>query len=321
MRIAFLGTPEFALPSLRMLYDCGHELTVFTQPDRPKDRGHGISMPPVKELAFSLGIPVFQFDRIRSEEGVRALISAAPDLMVTAAFGQILSEEDLAVPKLGCINVHGSLLPKYRGAAPIQWAVINGEKKTGVTTMMTDIGLDTGDILLTRETEIGENETSGELFERLSVLGAELLRETISALENGELKRTPQNEAEATKCGVIRKHMAEIDFKMSAHRIHDLIRGMNPSPVAFTTLDGQPVKIYSSRKNGFDRLNDADVDDERFSSAVPGECVIADPKRGLFVKCGEGLLEIKELQFAGKRIMDAKSALNSRKLYGRVLGQ
>lgn len=313
MRIAFLGTPEFALPSLKMLYDEGHTLAVFTQPDRPKDRGHGLAMPPVKELALSYGLPVFQFEKIRSAEGVEALTEFAPDLMVTAAFGQILSAEDLAVPKYGCINVHGSLLPRYRGAAPIQWAVINGEKKTGVTTMMTDVGLDTGDILLACETEIGENETAGELYERLSLLGAELLKDTITALERGELKRTPQNEAEATRCGMIKKHMATIDFSNTSARVHDHIRGMNPSPVAFTVLDGQTIKIYSSRKAP--ELN------ESFKDAVPGECVIADPKKGLFVKCSDGSIEIKELQFAGKKVMDAKSTLNSKKLLGRILGE
>ncbi len=313
MRIAFLGTPGFALPSLKMLYNEGHELAVFTQPDRPRDRGHGISMPPVKELALSLGLPVFQFERIRNEEGVSALKGFGPDLMVTAAFGQILSEENLALPLYGCINVHGSLLPKYRGAAPIQWAIINGEKKTGVTSMMTDVGLDTGDILLSRETEIGEDETSGELYERLSVMGAELLKDTISLLEAGKLERTPQTESEATKCGVIKKYMAEIDFSKPAAKVHDLIRGMNPAPIAFTKLDGQPVKIYSSRKTVIPAFDHPD--------SVPGECVVADPKRGLFVRCGDGVLEITCLQFAGKKPMDAKSALNSRKMLGKVLGE
>lgn len=313
MRIAFLGTPEFALPSLRMLAEEGHELAVFTQPDRPKDRGHGIAMPPVKELAVELGLPVFQFSRIRDPEGVEALREFAPQLMVTAAFGQILSAENLSIPEFGCINVHGSLLPKYRGAAPIQWSVINGEKVTGVTTMMTDIGLDTGDILLSRETPIGEDETSGELYARLADLGAEVLKETIDKLIAGELIRTPQDEDEATRCGMIRKYMAEIDFNKTAEQIHDLVRGMNPSPIAFTRLDGQPVKIYKTAK--------VYPEDGEFDEALPGECVIADGKRGLFVKCLDGLIEIKELQFPNSRRMEAKAALNSKKMYGRVLGQ
>ncbi len=313
MKIAFLGTPEFALPSLRMLCEEGHELAVFTQPDRPRDRGHGLAMPPVKQLALELGLPVFQFERIRSQEGVEALKAFAPDLMVTAAFGQILSKEDLDIPKYGCINVHGSLLPKYRGAAPIQWSVINGEKITGVTTMMTDIGLDTGDILMLCATEIGEDETSGELYSRLADLGAELLKNTIASLENGTLTRTKQNEEEATRCGMIKKQMAEIDFDQPVCRVHDLVRGMNPSPVAFTKLDGQPVKVFRTVKHC---PYEADI-----TGAEPGECVIADSKRGLFVKCADGLIEIKELQFPGSKRMDAKAALNSKKLLNKVLGK
>ncbi|MCR5809682.1 MAG: methionyl-tRNA formyltransferase [Clostridiales bacterium] len=312
MRIAFLGTPEFALPSLAMLKAEGHELEVFTQPDRPKDRGHGLAMPPVKVFALENGIPVFQFERIRGEEGVSALRDFAPDLMVTAAFGQILSAENLAVPKYGCINVHGSLLPKYRGAAPIQWAVVDGEKTTGVTTMMTDIGLDTGDILLKAETAIGEDETAGELYERLAVLGADLLKETICRLEEGTLLRTPQDEEMATRCGVIKKYMAEIDFGASCCRVHDLVRGMNPAPTAFTKLNGQAVKVYKTVKH-------PELAGE-FTEASVGECVIADSRKGLFVKCADGVIEIAELQFAGSKRMETKAALNSRKLLGAVLG-
>ncbi|MCR5610677.1 MAG: methionyl-tRNA formyltransferase [Clostridiales bacterium] len=313
MRIAFLGTPEFALPSLQALYDAGHELNVFTQPDRPKDRGHGLKMPPVKELALSLGLPVYQFEKIRREEGVAALSSFAPDLMVTAAFGQILSQENLDIPRYGCINVHGSLLPKYRGAAPIQWSVINGETETGVTTMMTDIGLDTGDILMTRRTPIGENETAGELYDRLSVMGAELLIETVNALIDGTLTRTKQVEEDASRCGMIKKYMAGIDFGKSVKEVHDLIRGMNPAPVAFTAFDGQPLKVFRSLI--------PEVQAEGYEDAAPGECVIADSKKGLYVKCLDGIIEICELQFSGSRRMDAKSALNSKKMLGKTLGK
>lgn len=313
MKTAFLGTPEFALPSLEMLIAQGHEICVFTQPDRPKDRGHGLAMPPVKELALKYGLPVYQFRRIREPEGVEALRAFGPDLMVTAAFGQILSEENLSIPAYGCINVHGSLLPKYRGAAPIQWSVINGEQRTGVTTMMTDIGLDTGDILLSRETEIGEDETAGELYSRLAVMGAELLKETIDRLVDGTLVRTSQDPEEATYCGMIKKPMAKIDFSKTAKQIHDLVRGMDPSPVAFTLLDGQPIKVY---KTVTECPYEVDC-----SGAQEGQCVIADAKRGLFVRCGDGLVGITELQFAGSRRMDSKAALNSKKLLDRVLGQ
>ena len=175
MRIAFCGTPDFAVPSLQMLIDEGHELALFTNPDKPKGRKGELTPPPTKVLAEKHGIPVYQFEKIRRPEGIEALRAFAPDLMVTAAFGQILSAENLSIPKYGCINVHGSLLPKYRGAAPIQWSIIEGEKITGVTTMLTDVGLDTGDMLLRREVEIGENETAGELFDRLAAIGAELL--------------------------------------------------------------------------------------------------------------------------------------------------
>ena len=182
MRIAFLGTPEFAVPSLQMLIDHGHTLTVFSQPDRPAGR-HGAVLPtPVKALALQHGIPVQQFDKIRSPEGVAALRDFGPDLMVTAAFGQLLSAENLSIPRMGCINVHGSLLPKYRGAAPIQWSVINGDRVTGVTTMFTDVGMDTGDMLLREETAIGPDETAGELYERLAVIGARVLERTMDAV-------------------------------------------------------------------------------------------------------------------------------------------
>ena len=183
MKIAFLGTPDFAIPSLDMLFCEGHSLAVFTQPDRPVGRHAVLTPPPTKAYAQERGIPVFQFEKIRLPDGVQALREFAPDLMVTAAFGQILSAENLSIPKFGCINVHGSLLPKYRGAAPIQWAIINGESETGITTMMTDIGMDTGDILLVDRIAIDPDETAGELFERMAILGAETLRQTIAALE------------------------------------------------------------------------------------------------------------------------------------------
>ena len=307
MRIAFLGTPDFALPSLRMLIGRGDELAVFTQPDRPKGRHGELTPPPVKVMAEEYGIPVFQFEKIRLPEGVAALKAFAPELMVTAAFGQILSQENLDIPKYGCINVHGSLLPKYRGAAPIQCAVINGEKRTGVTTMLTDVGLDTGDILMMREVDIGENETAGELFDRLAVLGAEVLKSTIEAMESGTLSRTKQDESLATKCKMIKKEQARIDFSLPAKTVHDLVRGMNPWPVAYCMLDGEMVKIYATR------LSEKRID------STPGECVIADPRLGLFVAVGDGVIEITELQFAGSKRMDALTALRGHELKGRVL--
>ncbi|MEG1548605.1 MAG: methionyl-tRNA formyltransferase [Clostridia bacterium] len=307
MRIAFLGTPDFALPSLRMLIQRGDELCVFTQPDRPKGRHGTLTPPPVKVLAEQHGIPVYQFDKIRLPEGVEALTAFAPDLMVTAAFGQILSQENLDIPKHGCINVHGSLLPQYRGAAPIQWAVINGERVTGITTMLTDAGLDTGDILLQREVEIYENETSGELFDRMADIGARVLLDTIAALEGGTLKRMPQDSARATKCRMIKKDMAKIDFSLPHKQIHNFVRGMNPWPVAFFELDGEQVKLYSTRLTQY------------AGNGRIGECVSTDPKEGVFVNTGDGLLELLELQFPGAKRMDARTCAHGRSLAGRLL--
>lgn len=315
MRIAFLGTPEFAVPSLKMLIDCGHEIEVYTQPDRPKDRGHALAMPAVKLAALEAGLPVRQFERIRREEGVLALREFAPDLMVTAAFGQLLSEENLSIPKYGCINVHGSLLPEYRGASPIQTAIIEGKKITGVTTMLTSLGMDTGDILLKKETEIGENETYGELYSRLAVLGAELLRETIARLEDGTLTRTPQDGELATYCRPIKKQDAQIDFALPTQRIHDLVRGLNPSPAAFALLDGKSVRILKT-KPIFTPEDFPKADLNACLAALPGECVAASPKQGLAVRTGDGFIEIVELQFPGGKPMQAKAALNGKKLLG-----
>ncbi len=307
MRIAFLGTPDFALPSLNMLLAGGHELGVFTQPDKPVGRRSVLSAPPVKAATLAHGLPVWQFEKIRSAEGVKALRDFAPELMVTVAFGQLLSAENLAIPQHGCVNVHASLLPKYRGAAPIQWAVINGERVTGVTTMMTDVGLDTGDILLARETEIGPNETAGELFARLADIGAEVLRDTVRAIENGTLVREKQNEALATKCSIIKKEHGHIAFANGAKRAHDLVRGTDPWPGAYALVEGETLKIWKTRR-----------------TSLPGEgkiglCAVASPREGLFVDCGDELLEIMELQFPGAKRMDAKTALRGRALLGKVL--
>lgn len=307
MKIAFLGTPDFALPSLKMLYERGDDIVVFTQPDKPVGRKAIMTAPPVKKLALEYGLDVFQLDKIRSEEGLAALKDADPELMVTAAFGQILSKENLSVPRYGCINVHGSLLPKYRGAAPIQWAVINGEEKTGVTTMLTDIGLDTGDILLERETEIGKDETAGELFDRLAEMGAELLKETIEKLERNELEPKKQNDAEATKCSMIKKEHGHIDFSKSEKAIHDLVRGMNPWPCAYAMLEGKAVKIWRTRR----------IPTKKTGSKA-GSILCADKQNGLIVKCGDGDIEILELQFPGSKRMSAQAAMLGHELVGKV---
>lgn len=307
MRIAFLGTPEFALPSLEMLRTSGHTLAVFTQPDRPVGRHATLTPPPTKAYALAHGIPVYQFEKIRLPEGVAALKDFAPDLMVTAAFGQLLSAENLAIPRLGCINVHGSLLPKYRGAAPIQWAIIDGETETGITTMMTAIGMDTGDILLVDKIAIDPDETAGELFERMAVLGAETLRRTISALEAGTLIRIPQDETQATKCPMLKKEHGKLDFSQPCAVVHDRVRGTNPWPGAYAMLGDEVLKIHKTQKT------DHAIGEE------PLGILKGSAKSGLFVRCADGWLEIVELQATGGKRMRAKDYLLGRSLEGKVL--
>ena len=293
-----MGTPDFAVPSLRALIDQGYEVVgVFCQPDRPKGRGHKLAACPVKELAQSAGIPVFQPERIKREEGVAMLKGCAPDLCVTAAFGQLLSQEILDIPPLGTINVHSSLLPKHRGSAPINWSIIKGDPVTGVTTMFTDKGMDTGDILLTRETPIGPAENAGELTDRLAVMGAQLLIETIRAIEAGTLARTPQDHAAATYEPKMDKELGRIDWSKSAQELDWLVRGTTPWPGAFTTLGEQTIKVF-----------ELDILDGPASGA-PGEIVAADAKRGLVVSCGDHDVALAQIQMPGAKRMNAKDYL------------
>ncbi len=309
MKIAFLGTPEFAVPSLTMLHAAGHTLLVFTQPDKQIGRHAVLTAPAVKQCAQKLLIPVCQPQKIRGEEGQAALKAFAPDLMVTAAFGQILSAENLAVPTHGCINVHGSLLPKYRGAAPIQWAVINGEAETGITTMLTDVGLDTGDILLKRAVAVDADETAGELYDRMAVIGAEVLKETIEALEKGALPQKPQNPAEATTCRMLKKEDGKLDFSQPALAVHNRVRGVNPWPGAYAFWRELPLKIWRTK------LSDVHTE----TSLSCGSC-FGDAKRGLFVCCGDGrALEITELQAPGGKRMQARSYLLGKPMSGERL--
>ena len=305
MRIAFLGTPEFALPSLRALIERGDTLAVFTQPDRPVGRKAILTPPPVKVLAGQFGVPVFQFEKIRSIEGREALEAFAPELTVTAAFGQFLSAANLAIPRFGTINVHGSLLPRYRGASPIQSAILAGESETGVTTMMTELGMDAGDILLQARTPIDPDETYGQLSERLSVLGAEVLLKTLDALENGTLVRTPQDPDKATVCHMLTKEDGKLNFSLPAKAVHDRVRGTNPWPCAFAVLDGQPLKIYETK---------------RASVSVCGAPGTLSEREGrLYVCCADELLEIVSLQASGKKRMDAQTFLLGRPMDGKVL--
>lgn len=293
-----MGTPDFAVPSLRALVDHGYEVVgVFCQPDRPKGRGHKLAACPVKELAQSAGIPVFQPERIKREEGVAMLKSCAPDLCVTAAFGQLLSQEILDIPPLGTINVHSSLLPKHRGSAPINWSIIKGDPVTGVTTMFTDKGMDTGDILLMRETPIGPTENAGELTDRLAVMGAELLIETIRALEAGTLVRTPQDHAVATYEPKMDKELGRIDWSRPAQELDCLVRGTTPWPGAFTTLGEQTIKVFE-----LDILDGPAI-------GAPGEIVAADAKRGLVVSCGDHDVALAQIQMPGAKRMNAKDYL------------
>ena len=310
MRIVFMGTPEFAVPSLKALIDAGYEVVgVVTQPDRPVGRKKTLTPPPVKALAMEHNIPVLQFERIRRPEGRQALEELQPDLFVTAAFGQILSQKVLDIPKYGTVNVHASLLPEYRGSAPINWCIVMGEKKAGVTTMMTDIGIDTGDMLLRDEVDIGENETAEELTERLAQLGAGTLIRTLKALEDGTLTRTPQDEEKSSYQPMLTREMGEMDWNKSAQKLHDLVRGLYPWPGAFTTMEAGVLKVWVSR-----------VADMK-SSAVPGTIVKANPKEGLFVACGEGVLQIVEMQAPGSKRMNARDYLRGKPMQeGTVLG-
>ena len=305
-----MGTPEFAVPSLEALIGAGYEVVAaVTQPDRPVGRKKTLTPPPVKVCAQAHGVPVLQFERIRRKEGREALTALQPDLFVTAAFGQILSKAVLDIPRLGTINVHASLLPQYRGSAPINWCILSGEHKAGVTTMMTNEGIDTGDMLLRDEVEIGENETAEELTERLSSLGAQTLLRTLRALEDGTLVRTPQNEAEASYQPMLSREMGEMDWSRSAQQLHDQVRGLYPWPGAYTTMDGGVLKVWVSR------ISDMKTD------AAPGAVVKADAKEGLFVACGTGVLQIVELQAPGSKRMNARDYLRGKPMQtGTVLG-
>lgn len=306
-----MGTPDFAVPSLRALLQNGYEVVgVFCQPDRPKGRGHKLAACPVKELAVSAGIPVFQPERIKREEGVAMLKSCAPDLCVTAAFGQLLSQEILDIPPLGTINVHSSLLPKHRGSAPINWSIIKGDQVTGVTTMFTDRGMDTGDILMARETEIGEKENAGELTDRLAVLGAELLVETIRALTAGTLSRTPQDHEAATYEPKMDKELGRIDWSKPAREIGALVRGTTPWPGAFTTLGDQTIKVFALAVQA------------GAASGAPGEIIAADARRGLVVSCGDHDAVLEQIQMPGAKRMNAKDYLRGHTMEtGACLGK
>ena len=308
MRIAFFGTPEFAVPTLRALAASPHTLAVFTQPDRPVGRKAVLTPPPVKAAALELGLPVYQFEKIRNREGCDAIRAFQPDLYAVVAFGQLFSEENLSIPPLGAINVHGSLLPLYRGASPMQQSVMDGQAVVGVSTMMLVKRMDAGDVLMRAETPLGENETYGELSVRLSELGADLFMRTLSALERGELTPVPQNEAQATYCKILTRDSGRIDLSAPRRVIHDLIRGTNPWPGAYALLGEEKLKLWRTV------LSDAEAPAE-----LPVGGLFGDAKKGLFLRCADGALEITELQAPGGKKLDGKAFLRGKNIVGSVL--
>lgn len=301
MRIVFMGTPEFAVASLKRLVEDGHEICgVFTQPDKPKNRGMKLVFPPVKEFALSQGLPVFQPESMKEESAVELLRSLKPELSVVAAYGQILTEEALQVPTFGSINVHASLLPRYRGAAPINWAILNGETETGVTIMHMAKKLDAGDIVTVRRTPIDPNEDAETLFARLAELGAQLLSETIPLIESGAATRTPQDEAQSTYAPMLSRTLSPIDWKKPSRVILDQIRGLIPWPVASTVLDGKTLKIYQAQPC-------------KATNEVPG--MMRAVKGGIEAACGDGQsILITFLQPEGGKRMSASAYLNGRRI-------
>jgi len=304
MRLIFMGTPDFARESLKRIYEEGrHEVcAVFTQPDKPRDRGMKVSFSPVKELALEHGTPVYQPERLRDGEAEKIIRSLAPDVIVVVAYGKIIPREIIDIPPKGCINVHGSLLPKYRGAAPIQWTVLNGDREAGVTTMYLSEKMDAGDIIAKRYVAVGEYETSGELFERLKRLGAELLLETLREIENGTAARQKQDESEASYTRLLTKEDSPIDWTQSSEQIINKIRGLNPWPTATAEFNGVVFKIFSALKTG------------RQTEKAAGE-IVSTGKEGIEVACGDGkTIMITELQAPGKRRMKAAEYLLGHRL-------
>ncbi len=309
MKILFMGTPEFAVPCLEALIQSAHQVVgAVTQPDKPVGRGHKLTPPPVKKCALEHGIDVFQPETLKDFAFKEELEKLSPDLIIVVAYGKILPEYILNFPKYGCINMHASLLPKYRGAGPIQWSVINGEKKTGITSMQMEKGLDTGDMLLKCETEIGEYETADELHDRLMVMGADLLIETIKCLEEGTLKPEKQNDEESSYAPMISKETAKIDWSKSSEEILCLIYGMNSWPVAHTLYMGEPMKIRRAVKAG----------------SAKGSCgqILGADEKGIEVVCGDGkAIMITEVQFQGSKAMAVRDYLNGHRIIvGEILG-
>lgn len=308
MKLVFMGTPDFAVPCLEELIKAGHEIVgVFTQPDKPVGRKRVMTPPPVKVCAEKNGITVYQPDSVRTEESLSLMKELNPDCVVVVAYGKIIPSDMLKLPKFGFVNVHGSLLPKYRGAAPIQWSIIDGEKKTGVTTMQMDDGIDTGDMLEVSETEIGENETAGELFDRLAEMGGKLIVSSLSKLEKGELTPIPQDHEKSNYAKIISKEMALIDFNMSAENVFNLIRGFNPWPIAYTIIGDKRLKVFAAEKIGS-------------VNGKAGEVLSSDGTLTVAFGDGNGL-KFTDVQLEGSKRMSATEMLKGRPIEkGTILG-
>ena len=293
MKIVFMGTPDFAATSLEALIEANYNIeAVVTNPDRPKGRGMKMLYTPVKEVAISKNIPIFQPEKVKNNEDfINKIKEINPDVICVVAYGKILPKEILDIPKYGCINVHASLLPKYRGAAPIQWAILNGDKETGVTTMYMDVGMDTGDMILTEKVKIGENETTGELWDRLAKIGGKLLVETLKQIENATAPRIPQGN-DFTMAPMLDKEMSKIDWEnKTAEEIKNLVRGLNPIMGAYTLLNGKKIKFWK-----VEVANNIGYDEDNIKIFRNGTVIISDPRDGIFIKTKKGILRVLEIQ-------------------------
>lgn len=305
MNVVFMGTPDFAVPSLENIAKVHNVQAVFTQPDKPVGRKMVLTPPDVKVCAEKLGIPVYQPVKLKDSDSYEIIKELNPDVIVVVAYGQILPENILNIPKYGCINVHGSLLPKYRGAAPIQWSVLNGDKVTGVTTMYMEKGLDTGDILETKEYEIGINDTAGEVFDTLAEMGGKLILDTLEKAEKGQLHPIKQDDSKSSYAKMLDKSMCNIDFSKTNLQVHNQVRGLSPWPVASTKLNGKVLKIFETRLIE--------------GKGKPGEILNTNP---LTIACGEGAVVVNTVQLQGKKKMDSKAFLQGHKLEkGTVIGE
>lgn len=310
MKIIFMGTPDFAKESLEAVYNAGHEiLTVVTNPDKKQGRGMKLKPSPVKEFALEKDLNIMQPEKVRkNEEFINAIKKINPDVICVVAYGKILPKEILEIPRYGCVNVHGSLLPKYRGAAPIQWAVLNGDKETGITTMYMDEGMDTGDMILKEKVEIGEDETTGELWDRLSKVGGNLLVRTLNEIEKGNAPRTKQGD-EFSLAPMIDKKMAKIDWeKKTAKEIKNLVRGLNPIMGAYTFLEGKKIKFWKVDVINIDKL---DVKEEKLNN---GTVLVSNPKDGLLIKAKDGVIKVIEIQGENAKKMPTSDFLRGNKI-------